>query len=188
MTPISYKSSDGLEIPAYLTLPAGSNGKNIAVVVLVHGGPKGPRDYWGYNSTVQFLANRGYAVLQPNFRASGGYGKKFQNGGDLQWGKLMQDDITWGVKYLIDQGIADKNKVAIMGGSYGGYATLAGLAFTPDVYAAGVDIVGPSNLFTLLDSVPAYWESGRAFLYGMLGDPRTEEGKKECRKQARYLV
>ncbi|WP_300687391.1 S9 family peptidase [Chryseobacterium sp.] len=178
MTAVSYKSSDGLEIPAYLTLPVGSTGKNVPVVVLVHGGPKGPRDYWGYNSVVQFLANRGYAVLQPNFRASGGYGKKFQNGGDLQWGKLMQDDITWGVKYLIDQGIADKNKVAIMGGSYGGYATLAGLAFTPDVYAAGVDIVGPSNLFTLLDSVPAYWESGRAFLYGMVGDPRTEEGKK----------
>lgn len=182
MTPISYKSSDGLEIPAYLTLPVGSSGKNIAVVVLVHGGPKGPRDYWGYNPIVQFLANRGYAVLQPNFRASGGYGKKFQNGGDLQWGKLMQDDITWGVKYLINQGIADKNKVAIMGGSYGGYATLAGLAFTPEVYAAGVDIVGPSNLFTLLDSVPAYWESGRAFLYGMVGDPRTEEGKKRMQE------
>ncbi|QXU50282.1 alpha/beta fold hydrolase [Chryseobacterium sp. D764] len=178
MTPISYKSSDGLEIPAYLTLPVGSSGKNVPIVVLVHGGPKGPRDYWGYNSTVQFLANRGYAVLQPNFRASGGYGKKFQNGGDLQWGKLMQDDITWGVKYLIDKGIADKNKVVIMGGSYGGYATLAGLAFTPDVYAAGVDIVGPSNLFTLLDSVPAYWEAARAFLYGMVGDPKTEEGKK----------
>ncbi|WP_185290568.1 S9 family peptidase [Chryseobacterium lactis] len=182
MTPISYKSSDGLEIPAYLTLPVGSSGKNIAVVVLVHGGPKGPRDYWGYNPIVQFLANRGYAVLQPNFRASGGYGKKFQNGGDLQWGKLMQDDITWGVKHLINQGVADKNKVAIMGGSYGGYATLAGLAFTPEVYAAGVDIVGPSNLFTLLDSVPAYWESGRAFLYGMVGDPRTEEGKKRMQE------
>lgn len=182
MTPISYKSSDGLEIPAYLTLPVGSSGKNIAVVVLVHGGPKGPRDYWGYNPIVQFLANRGYAVLQPNFRASGGYGKKFQNGGDLQWGKLMQDDITWGVKHLINRGIADKNKVAIMGGSYGGYATLAGLAFTPEVYAAGVDIVGPSNLFTLLDSVPAYWESGRAFLYGMVGDPRTEEGKKRMQE------
>ncbi|WPO93122.1 S9 family peptidase [Chryseobacterium sp. HR92] len=182
MTPISYKSSDGLEIPAYLTLPVGSSGKNVPIVVLVHGGPKGPRDYWGYNSTVQFLANRGYAVLQPNFRASGGYGKKFQNGGDLQWGKLMQDDITWGVKYLIDQGIADKNKVVIMGGSYGGYATLAGLAFTPDVYAAGVDIVGPSNLFTLLDSVPAYWEAARAFLYGMVGDPKTEEGKKRMQE------
>uniref|UniRef100_UPI00321ABC26 alpha/beta hydrolase family protein n=1 Tax=Chryseobacterium sp. TaxID=1871047 RepID=UPI00321ABC26 len=178
MTPIRYKSSDGLEIPAYLTLPTGSSGKNVPVVVLVHGGPKGPRDYWGYNSIVQFLANRGYAVLQPNFRASGGYGKKFQNAGDLQWGKLMQDDITWGVKHLINNGIADKNKVVIMGGSYGGYATLAGLAFTPDVYAAGVDIVGPSNLFTLLDSVPAYWESARASLYGMVGNPNTEEGKK----------
>ncbi|MEB4759985.1 S9 family peptidase [Chryseobacterium indologenes] len=178
MTPITYKSSDGLEIPAYLTLPAGSTGKNVPVVVLVHGGPKGPRDYWGYNSIVQFLANRGYAVLQPNFRASGGYGKKFQNAGDLQWGKLMHDDITWGVKHLIEKGIADKNKVVIMGGSYGGYATLAGLAFTPEVYAAGVDIVGPSNLFTLLDSVPAYWESFRAALYGMVGDPKTEEGKK----------
>lgn len=182
MTPISYPSSDGLTIPAYLTVPAGKDAKNLPVVVLVHGGPKGPRDYWGYNSTVQFLANRGYAVMQPNFRASGGYGKEFLNAGDLQWGKLMQDDITWGVKYLINQGIADKDKVAIMGGSYGGYATLAGLAFTPDVYAAGVDIVGPSNIFTLLESVPAYWEAGRAFLHGMVGDPNTEEGQKLIRE------
>lgn len=178
MKPIRYKSSDGLEIPGYLTLPVAGSGKNLPMVVLVHGGPKGPRDYWGYSSYVQFLANRGYAVLQPNFRASGGYGKDFQNAGDLQWGKLMQDDITWGVKYMIDQGIADKNRVAIMGGSYGGYATLAGLAFTPDLYAAGVDIVGPSNIFTLLNSVPAYWEAAKAFLYGMVGDPNTEEGKK----------
>ena len=178
MKPISYKSSDGLMIPAYLTLPPGGKTKNLPVVILVHGGPKGPRDYWGYNPQVQFLANRGYAVLQPNFRASGGYGKAFLNAGDLQWGKLMQDDITWGVKHLISTGVADKNKVAIMGGSYGGYATLAGLAFTPDVYACGVDIVGPSNIFTLLGSVPAYWEAGRAFLYGMVGDPNTEEGKK----------
>ena len=181
MTPVRYKSSDGLEIPAYLTLPVGKSAKNLPVVILVHGGPKGPRDNWGFNSIAQFLANRGYAVLQPNFRASGGYGKKFMNGGDLQWGKLMQDDITWGVKYLIAQGIADKNKVAIMGGSYGGYATLAGLAFTPDVYACGVDIVGPSNIFTLLESVPAYWESGRAYLYGMVGDPNTEAGKKSIK-------
>lgn len=178
MTSVTFKSSDGMEIPAYLTVPVGVAAKNLPVVVLVHGGPKGPRDYWGYNSEVQFLANRGYAVLQINFRASGGYGKKFLNAGDLQWGKLMQDDITWGVKYLIEKGIADKNRIAIMGGSYGGYATLAGLAFTPDVYACGVDIVGPSNIFTLLESVPAYWEAGRAFLYGMVGDPNTEEGKK----------
>lgn len=178
MTPVRYPSSDGLEIPGYLTLPVGVPAKALPVVVLVHGGPKGPRDSWGYDPQAQFLANRGYAVLQPNFRASGGYGKKFMNAGDLQWGKLMQDDITWGVKYLISEGIADKNRVAIMGGSYGGYATLAGLAFTPEVYACGVDIVGPSNIFTLLSSVPAYWEAGRAFLYGMVGDPNTEEGKK----------
>lgn len=182
MQPVQYKSSDGLEIPGYLTLPVASSGKNLPVVVLVHGGPKGPRDYWGFNSYVQFLANRGYAVLQPNFRASGGYGKKFLNAGDLQWGKLMQDDITWGAKYLIDNGIADKNRIAIMGGSYGGYATLAGLAFTPELYAAGVDIVGPSNIFTLLESVPAYWEAAKAFLYGMTGDPNTEEGAKRIRE------
>lgn len=178
MKPITYLSSDGLEIPAYLTTPKGKSAKNLPVVVLVHGGPKGPRDHWGFNGTVQFLANRGYAVLQPNFRASGGYGKKFLNAGDLQWGKLMQDDITWGVKHLINQGIADKNKVAIMGGSYGGYATLAGLTFTPDLYAGGVDIVGPSNINTLLDSVPAYWEAYKAALYEMVGNPETEEGKK----------
>lgn len=182
MKPVIYKSSDGLEIPAYLTVPTGKVAKNLPVVIFVHGGPKGPRVHWGYNSSVQFLANRGYAVLQPNFRASGGYGKKFMNAGDLQWGKLMQDDITWGARYLIEQGIADKNKIAIMGGSYGGYATLAGLAFTPDVYACGVDIVGPSNIFTLLESVPAYWEAARAFLYGMTGDPNTEEGKKRIKE------
>ncbi|MFV8359291.1 prolyl oligopeptidase family serine peptidase [Flavobacterium sp. LS1P3] len=182
MTPIKYKSSDGLEISGYLTLPVGSNGKNLPVIMLIHGGPKGPRDNWGYNSIAQFLANRGYAVLQPNFRASGGYGKNFLNAGDLQWGKLMQDDITWGVKYLIAQGIANKDKVAIMGGSYGGYATLAGLAFTPDLYACGVDNVGPSNLFTLIESIPAYWEAARASLYGMVGDPKTEEGKKRMQE------
>lgn len=181
MKPISFKSSDGMVIPGYLTLPVGVEAKNLPVIVLVHGGPKGPRDYWGYNAEVQFLANRGYAVLQPNFRASGGFGKKFLNAGDMQWGKLMQDDITWGVKHLIETGVADKNKVAIMGGSYGGYATLAGLAFTPDLYACGVDIVGPSNLFTLLESIPAYWEPARAFLYGMVGDPNTEAGKAAIR-------
>ncbi|MDY7394819.1 S9 family peptidase [Aureibaculum sp. 2210JD6-5] len=178
MEPVSYKSSDGLEIPGYLTVPYGAEKKNLPMVVLVHGGPKGPRDYWGYNPYAQILANRGYAVLQPNFRASGGYGKSFLNAGDRQWGKLMQDDITWGVKHFIAQGVADKDRVAIMGGSYGGYATLAGLAFTPDVYACGVDIVGPSNLFTLLESIPAYWESFRKSLYEMTGDPETEEGKK----------
>jgi dipeptidyl aminopeptidase/acylaminoacyl peptidase len=182
MEPVRYASSDGLEIPGYLTVPVGKEPKNLPLVVLVHGGPKGPRDNWGYDPEAQFLANRGYAVLQPNFRASGGYGKAFLNAGDLQWGKLMQDDITWGVKHLIEKGIADPNRVGIMGGSYGGYATLAGLAFTPDVYACGVDIVGPSNLFTLLESIPPYWEAGRAFLYGMTGDPKTEEGSQRIRE------
>jgi len=178
MKPISYPSSDGMTIPAYLSIPKGSSGKNMPTVILVHGGPKGPRDRWGYRSTVQFLNNRGYVVLQPNFRASGGYGKEFLNAGDKQWGKLMQDDVTWGKKYLVQQGITDPAKVAIMGGSYGGYATLAGLAFTPEEYACGVDIVGPSNLFTLLESLPPYWEAGRKWLYEMVGDPDTEEGQK----------
>ncbi|MGK0314013.1 MAG: dipeptidyl aminopeptidase/acylaminoacyl peptidase [Saprospiraceae bacterium] len=179
MEPISFESSDGLTIPGYLTLPiSAKNKENLPCVILVHGGPKGPRDEWGFSGTVQFLADRGYAVLQPNFRASGGYGKSFLNAGDKQWGKLMQDDITWGAKYLIDRGIADPKKIAIMGGSYGGYATLAGLAFTPEVYACGVDIVGPSNLFTLLESIPPYWEAGRKWLYEMTGDPDTEEGQK----------
>lgn len=182
MKAIRYESSDGLEIPAYLTLPRVDEVKNLPVVVLVHGGPKGPRDYWGYHPLVQFLANRGYAVLQPNFRASGGYGKSFLNAGDLEWGRLMQDDITHGVQHLINEGIADPNHIGIMGGSYGGYATLAGLTFTPELYACGVDIVGPSNLFTLLESIPPYWEAGRAFLYGMVGDPETEAGQQRIRE------
>ena len=182
MQPISCPSSDGMPIPAYLSIPKGSSGKNMPAVILVHGGPKGPRDTWGYRSTVQFLNNRGYVVLQPNFRASGGYGKKFLNAGDKQWGKLMQDDVTWGKKYLVEKGIVDPNKVAIMGTSYGGYATLAGLAFTPDEYACGVDIVGPSNLFTLIESMPPYWEAGRKWLYEMVGNPETEEGQKLLRE------
>ncbi len=182
MKAIRYESSDGLEIPAYLTLPRVDEVKNLPVVVLVHGGPKGPRDYWGYHPLVQFLANRGYAVLQPNFRASGGYGKSFLNAGDLEWGRLMQDDITYGVQHLINEGIADRDRIGIMGGSYGGYATLAGLTFTPELYACGVDIVGPSNLFTLLESIPPYWEAGRAFLYGMVGDPETEAGQQRIRE------
>ena len=182
MTPVRYPSSDNMEIPGYLTLPKGIEHKDLPLVVLVHGGPKGPRDYWGYDPEVQFLANRGYAVLQPNFRASGGYGKVFMNAGDLQWGLLMQDDITWGVKHVVSMGVIDPKRVAIMGGSYGGYATLAGLAFTPELYAAGVDIVGPSNLFTLIASIPPYWEAGRAFLYAMVGDPNTEAGQARMRE------
>ena len=176
MQPIRYQSSDGLEIPAYLTLPKGVAAKNLPLVVFPHGGPWS-RDAWGYDAFAQFLANRGYAVLQPNFRASTGYGKKFLNAGNKQWGLLMQDDITYGVKDLIAKGIADPKRVGIMGGSYGGYATLAGVAFTPDLYAAAVAIVAPSNLMTLLNSIPAYWESGRKQMYEWMGDPGTDEGK-----------
>ena len=177
MKPVRYKSSDGLEIPAYLTLPKNSDGKNLPLLVIPHGGPWA-RSYWGFSSMAQLFANRGFAVLDPNFRGSTGYGKKFLDAGNLQWGKLMQDDITWGVKHLVAQGIADPKRVAIMGGSYGGYATLAGLTFTPDLYAAGVDIVGPSNLFTLLSTIPPYWEAARKVFALRMGDESTEAGKK----------
>lgn len=183
MKAVRYASSDGLEIPAYLTLPKGSTGKNLPVIVFPHGGPWG-RDNWGYNAYAQFLANRGYAVLMPNFRGSTGYGKKFLDAGNNEWGQKMQDDITWGVKYLEKEGIANPKKVGIMGGSYGGYATLAGVTFTPDVYAAAVDIVGPSNLNTLLNSIPPYWESIRKVFYLRMGDPTTEEGKAQLVKQS----
>ena len=130
------------------------------MIVFPHGGPWA-RDTWGYQPYTQFLANRGYAVLQPNFRGSTGYGKKFLNAGNNEWGQKMQDDLTWGVKHLVAQGIVDPKRVGIIGGSYGGYATLAGVAFTPDVYAAASPIVAPSNLITLLESIPPYWEAGR---------------------------
>ena len=183
MKPIHYKSSDGLEIPAYLTLPRGVAAKNLPLIVLPHGGPWG-RDFWGYSSLAQFLANRGYAVLSPNFRASTGYGKKFLDAGNGQWGDKMQDDLTWGVKYLISQGIADPKRVGIMGGSYGGYATLAGVTFTPDMYAAAVAIVAPSNLITLLEAIPPYWESIRTTFYKRMGDPSTPEGKAQLMRQS----
>jgi dipeptidyl aminopeptidase/acylaminoacyl peptidase len=183
MKAIKYKSSDGLEIPAYLVLPKGVPAKNLPMVAFPHGGPWG-RDYWGYNSFAQFLANRGYAVLLPNFRASTGYGKKFLDAGNRQWGDKMQDDITWGIKYLISEGIVDAKHVGIMGGSYGGYATLAGVAFTPDLYAAAVSIVGPSNLITLLNSIPPYWESIRKLFYLRMGDPTTDEGKAQLERQS----
>ncbi len=176
MQPIRYPSSDGLEIPAYLTLPKGIPPKNLPVLVVPHGGPW-VRDGWGYNPMAQFFANRGYAVLSPNFRGSTGYGKEFLNAGNGEWGGKMQDDLTWGVKYLIAQGTADPKRVGILGGSYGGYATLAGVAFTPDLYRAAVDIVGPSNLLTLLDSIPPYWEAGRKMMYARMADPNTPEGK-----------
>lgn len=180
MKPVRYKARDGLEIPAYLTLPKGLAPRNLPVIIHPHGGPWA-RDYWGYDPFVQFLANRGYAVLQPNFRISTGYGKKFLNAGKKQWGTgAMQHDLTDGVKWLVDQGIADPKRVAIFGGSYGGYATLAGVTFTPDLYACGVPYVAPSNLVTLIESFPAYW---RPFLenswYKRVGDPANPDDRKD---------
>ena len=174
--PFHYKSSDGLDIPGYLTIPKGLEAKNLPLIVLPHGGPWA-RDSFGYDDYAQFLANRGYAVLQPNFRASTGYGKKFLNAGNGQWGRLMQDDLTWGVKALEANGMADPKRIGIFGGSYGGYATLAGVAFTPDVYAAAVAYVAPSNLITLLDAIPPYWEAIRKQMYTRMADPTTPEGK-----------
>lgn len=183
MRPVRYPSSDGLEIPAFLTLPKGVPDQNLPGIILPHGGPWA-RDRWGFDNLAQFLANRGYAVLQPNFRGSTGYGKEFLNAGNNQWGEKMQDDVTWGVKYLVASGIVDPKRVGIMGGSYGGYTTLAGVAFTPDLYAAAVDIVGPSNLITLLDSIPPYWEAFRIVFHKRLGNPNTPEGKAQLQRQS----
>jgi dipeptidyl aminopeptidase/acylaminoacyl peptidase len=176
MKSVTYKSSDGLEIPAYLTLPKGIAAKNLPALVIPHGGPWA-RDQWGYNSLAQFFANRGYAVLMPNFRGSTGYGRKYLDAGNLEWGRKMQDDVTWGAKYLIAEGIADPKRVGILGASYGGYATLAGVTSTPDLYAAAVDIVGPSNLITLMESIPPYWEAARKIFAVRMGDVSTAEGK-----------
>lgn len=170
MKPIEYKSRDGLTIHGYLTLPKGVEAKNLPVIVNPHGGPWA-RDVWGFNNEVQFLANRGYAVLQMNFRGSTGYGKAFWLKGSKEWGKKMQDDITDRVNWLIKQGIADKKRVAIYGGSYGGYATLAGVAFTPDLYACAVDYVGVSNMFTFMNTIPPYWEPFKKQMYELVGDP-----------------
>jgi dipeptidyl aminopeptidase/acylaminoacyl peptidase len=173
MNPIEYTSRDGLTIHGYLTLPKGytmENAKNLPVVVNPHGGPWA-RDQWGFNPEVQFLANRGYAVFQMNFRGSTGYGRKFWEASFKQWGKTMQDDITDGVNWLIDKGIANKERIAIYGGSYGGYATLAGIAFTPDLYAAAVDYVGVANMFTFMKTIPPYWEPQVQMFHEMIGDP-----------------
>lgn len=173
MQPITYTSRDGLTIHGYLTVPKGVTAKNLPVVINPHGGPWA-RDSWGFNPEVQFLANRGYAVLQMNFRGSTGYGRKFWESSFKQWGGTMQDDVTDGVKWLIKQGIADSTRIAIYGGSYGGYATLAGITKNPELYSCAVDYVGVSNIFTFMNSIPPYWEPYRKMLYEMVGDPKKD--------------
>lgn len=173
MHPVCYTTRDGLQIEAYLTLPDGltpDTAKQLPVVVNPHGGPWA-RDCWGYSSEVQFLSNRGYAVFQMNFRGSTGYGRHFLEASYKQWGLKMQDDITDGVKWLIEKGIANPNRIAIYGGSYGGYATLAGLTFTPDLYACGIDYVGVSNLFTFMKTIPPYWRPMLEMMYEQVGHP-----------------
>lgn len=176
VTPIEYKSRDGLTIHGYLTLPKGldmKTARNLPVVVNPHGGPWA-RDGWGFNPEIQFLANRGYAVLQMNFRGSTGYGKAFWESSFKKWGREMQDDITDGTQWLIEQGIADPKRIAIYGGSYGGYATLMGLVKEPKLYAAGVDYVGVSNMFTFMKTIPPYWEPLLEMFYEMVGNPQSD--------------
>ncbi len=170
MKPVTFKSRDGLTLHGYLTLPRGVEPRNLPAILDVHGGPW-LRNGWGYDAEVQFLANRGYAVLQVNYRGSSGYGKKFINAGDKQWGAKMTDDMVDATNWLIGQKIADPKRFGIYGGSYGGYATLAALAFRPGVYACGVDYVGVANLLTFMNTMPAYWEASRQALYRRVGDP-----------------
>jgi dipeptidyl aminopeptidase/acylaminoacyl peptidase len=174
MKPISYATRDGLTIHGYLTLPVNLPARSLPTVLLVHGGPWG-RDVWGFDPHAQWLANRGYGVLQVNFRGSAGYGKQFLHAGDREWAGKMHDDLVDAVAWIAREGIADPKRIAIMGGSYGGYATLVGLTFTPDVFAAGVDIVGPSNLITLIRSIPPYWAPLKAQFARRVGNVETEE-------------
>ena len=181
MKPISYLSRDGMTIHGYLTLPVSyEKGKKMPLIVNPHGGPWA-RDTWTFNPEIQFFANRGYAVLQMNFRGSTGYGRQFWEASFKQWGLAMQDDVTDGVNWLVEQGVVDPKRIAIYGGSYGGYCTLAGVAFTPDLYCCAVDYVGVSNLFTFMETIPPYWEIYLKMLYEMVGDPNDEEDHKRMK-------
>lgn len=173
MRPIRYRSRDGLEIPGYLTLPQEGSGERLPLVVHPHGGPWA-RDSWGFNPEVQFLANRGYAVLQMNFRGSAGYGRRFLEASFGQWGLTMQDDVTDAAQWAVEQGIADRSRLAIYGGSYGGYAALSGLTKTPDLYACGISYVGVSNLFTWIEAIPPYWKPYLEMMFEMVGHPERD--------------
>lgn len=183
MRPIRFTARDGLEIHGYLTLPVGMEPRDLPVVVNPHGGPWA-RDSWGFNPEVQFLANRGYAVLQINFRGSTGYGRRFWEASFGQWGLSMQDDISDGVAWLLKQGVADPNRLAIYGGSYGGYATLMAICKTPDVYAAAIDYVGVSNLLTFMQTIPPYWRPLLEKMYTMVGHPEKDRERLEATSPA----
>ena len=173
MEPFSFTSRDGLTVHGYVTFPPGAGRSGLPAVLDVHGGPQ-VRDVWGFDPEAQWLANRGYLCVQVNYRGSTGYGKEFVTAGDHEWGGKMHDDLIDAVDYIVGQGWADRERVAIYGGSYGGYAALVGAAFTPDVFCCAVDIVGPSNLKTLLETIPPYWAPMIAQLYKRVGDPETE--------------
>lgn len=188
MYPVTIKSRDGWDLVSYLTLPPWSDRKGkpdkpLPMVLWVHGGPW-YRDTWGYHPVHQWLANRGYAVLSVNFRGSTGFGKAFINAANREWGGKMHDDLIDAVQWAIQQGIAQKDKIAVMGGSYGGYATLVGLTRTPEVFACGVDIVGPSNLITWMETIPPYWQPLTGLLIDRVGDPRTPEGRAFLRERS----
>ena len=188
MYPAIIKSRDGLDLVSYYSLPSwqDQNGKPpqaLPMVLFVHGGPWG-RDQWGYHSYHQWLSNRGYAVMSVNFRGSRGFGKTFLNAGNLEWSGKMHDDLLDAVTWAVDQGIADRDKIAIMGGSYGGYATLVGMTFTPKRFACGVDIVGPSNLVTLLSTIPPYWAPLVEMFKVRVGDLSTDEGRARLERQS----
>jgi dipeptidyl aminopeptidase/acylaminoacyl peptidase len=183
MHPLTIKSRDGLNLVSYLTLPKwadadgdGRPNQPLPLVLNVHGGPWA-RDDWGYDPEHQLLANRGYAVLSVNYRGSTGFGKEFLNASNRQWAGKMHEDLIDAVNWAVEQKIAQKDKVAIMGGSYGGYATLVGLTFTPETFACGVDIVGPSSLITLLENPPPYWAPFMPVMKAKVGDWTTEEGR-----------
>jgi dipeptidyl aminopeptidase/acylaminoacyl peptidase len=173
MEPFSFQARDGLTIHGYLTFPPGAGREGLPMVLNVHGGPWA-RDTWGFDPEAQWLANRGYLCMQVNFRGSTGYGKAFVNAGDREWGNAMQNDLTDAVEFAIGQGWADRERVAIYGGSYGGYAALAGVTFTPDLYRCAVDIVGPSNLKTLIETIPPYWQPQIALFHQRVGNPETD--------------
>jgi len=171
MRPVAFSARDGLQLHGYLTLPVGLSARNLPMVMYVHGGPWA-RDFWGYDGVVQILANRGYGVMQINYRGSDGYGKKYLHAGDHQWGLKMQDDLLDGLAWAVKQGIADPGRVAIYGGSYGGYAALSGAAFSPTTYRCAIDEFGPSNLFTLFASIPPYWETeAKNLFFTLIGNP-----------------